>query len=178
MPFKRKSQVVVAFAFRLPLVVFSALHFVHIKRYPTTDEPLYYVTGAIIQQQCMLLWSLISATIPNLKAFIQSFSLDFGMGMGLDTSQKSSSHPLENLTVGFAQTGTWRKIRNPGHDGRGTISSNLRPDAHQNRSVVFHHVAGDGDSFTSNGSQDRITRKVVDWHVRSEPSKESDTGGR
>jgi hypothetical protein len=121
MPLKKKSQVVVAFAFRLPVVIFSALHFVHIRRYPTTDEPLYHVTGVIIQQQYMLLWSLISATIPNLKAFIQSFSLDFGMGMGLDASQKSSSYPLKNLTIGSAKTRDWRKINNSGHDGKGLL---------------------------------------------------------
>jgi hypothetical protein len=174
MPVKKKSQVVLAFAFRLPVVIFSAIHFVHLDQYPATDEPLYSVTNVIIQQQCMLLWSLISATIPNMKAFIQSFSLDFGMGMGLDTSQKSSSYPLKNLTIGSAQTRSWRKTNYSKHDGNGGISSSLRPDPHQHKSVVVHHAGGDGSSIASHGSQDLIIRKVVDWHVRSEPSNQDE----
>jgi hypothetical protein len=171
MPLKKKSQVVVAFAFRLPVVVFSAMHYVHLKKYPATDEPLYSVTDAIIQKQCMILWSLISATIPNMKAFIQSFSMDFGMGMGLSTLQKSSSYPMKNLTIGSAQTRDGQKTNNSRHDGEdGGISSSLRPDPYQHKSVIVHHTPGDGSSIGSHGSQDLIIRKVVDWHVRSEPS--------
>jgi hypothetical protein len=174
MPIKKKSQVVAAFAFRLPVIVFSVLHFVRIKRYPATDEPLYCVTDAVIQQQCMLLWSLVSATIPNMKAFLQSFSLDFGMGMGLDTSQKSSSYPLKNLTIGSARTRHWRKTESSTHNNGEGISSALRPDPYQHKSVVVHHATGDESSIASHGSQDLIIRKVVDWHVLSEPSREDE----
>jgi hypothetical protein len=174
MPIKKKSQVVAAFAFRLPVIVFSVVHYVRIKRYPTTDEPLYTVTDAVIQQQCMLLWSIVSTTIPNMKAFLQSFSMDFGMGMGLDTSQKSSSYPLKNLTIGSARTRYWQKTDNSRPDDGTAMSSSLRPDPHQHKSVVVHHTTGDANSIASHGSQDLIIRKVVDWHVLSEPSREDE----
>jgi hypothetical protein len=170
MPLKKKSQVVVAFAIRLPVIVFSTIHYIQLKRYPTTDEPLYSVTNAVVQQQCMVLWSLVSATIPNMKAFIQSFSMDFGQGLGLNTMQKSSSYPMNNLTIGSAHTRHGRKTNGSGNDGDEGISSGLRLDPYQHKSVVLHHAAGDASSIGSHGSQDLIIRKVVDWHVHSEPS--------
>jgi hypothetical protein len=170
MPLKKKSQVVVAFAFRLPVIIFSTIHFIHLEQFPMTAEPLYSVTDVVVQQQCMLLWSLVSATIPNMKAFIQSFSMDFGMGLGLNTIQKNSSYPMNNLTIGSAHTRHGRETNDSRVDGDGGISSGLRPDPYQHKSVILHHTAGDTVSIGSHGSQDLIIRKVVDWHVHSEPS--------
>ncbi|KAF2689937.1 hypothetical protein K458DRAFT_474325 [Lentithecium fluviatile CBS 122367] len=170
MPVKKKVQVVIAFSFRLPVVIFSALHFTHLEQYPTATEPLYSITGALLMQQAMLLWSLISATIPNLKAFMKSFSLDFGLGLTFGTSQqKSSDYPLQNLTIGSAQTRPWRRTPTTTHDDGGGMSTSLRPDPHRHKSTVVH-TAEDGASVGSHGSQDLIIRKVVDWHVRSESS--------
>jgi len=173
MPTKKKIQVVIAFAFRLPIVILSALHFVRLTKYPAATQPLYSVTNTLVYQQAMLLWSLISATIPNLKAFMKSFSLDFGLGLAFSKSQKSSDYQLHNLTIGSAQTRGWRKAndhstRNDDIHGDG-ISSGLRPDPHQHNTTVVHPT-GDSASIGSHGSQDLIIRKVVDWHVRSESS--------
>jgi hypothetical protein len=105
-----------------------------------------------------------------MKAFLRSFSLHFGMGMGIDTSQKSSSYPLKNLAVGSARTRHWRKTDSSRHDDEEGLSSILRPDTFQHESVIVHHAAGNGNSIASHGSQDLIIRKMVDWHVLSEPS--------
>jgi hypothetical protein len=169
MPFRKKAQVVIAFSFRLPVVVFSALHLINLERYPTSTEPLYAVTDTVVWQEIMLFLSLLSATIPNLKAFMRSFSLDFGLGLTFGTSQqKSSDYPLQNLTIGSAQTRGWRKQKDAleTRDSVG-LSSGLRPDPHANTSTVVH-TAADGASIESHGSQDLIIRKVVDWHVHSE----------
>jgi hypothetical protein len=170
MPIKKKVQVVVAFAFRLPVIALSVLHYVRLISYVNAAEPLYSITDALVYQQAMLLWSLVAATIPNLKAFMKSFSLDFGLSP-FGKSQKSSDYPLHNLTIGSERTRGWRRTNDEttrdDDRGSGGISSGLRPDPHQHNTTVVH-PAGDAASVESHGSQDLIIRKVVDWHVRSD----------
>lgn len=174
MPFKVKCQVILAFGLRFPVIIFSAMHFDSIARFPTAEEPLFTVTNALLYQQAMMLWSLISATIPNTKAFVKSFSTDFGLAMGLEI-QTARDYPLQNLTIGSARTRSSRKGNQSikYDDDRVPINkedeldSVLRPDVHQHRTTVVHAVS-DGGSIGSHGSQDLIIRKEVKWQVRTE----------
>ncbi|KAL7758360.1 hypothetical protein ACKLNR_012887 [Fusarium oxysporum f. sp. zingiberi] len=68
----RKCQVVMAFSFRIPLIALSAVHLAYTATYPASLEPQFAVTKALLCQQIMVAWSLISATVPNLKNFLKS----------------------------------------------------------------------------------------------------------
>ncbi|KAF6530300.1 hypothetical protein HZS61_001612 [Fusarium oxysporum f. sp. conglutinans] len=74
--FARKCQVVTAFSFRIPLIAISSVHLAYSQTYPSSLEPQFAVTNTLICQQVMIAWSLISATTPNLKNFLKSFSID------------------------------------------------------------------------------------------------------
>src|SRR5207249_1116202 len=120
-------------------IVFSTLHLDSLTKYPTAAEPLFAVTSALMYQQAMVLWSLISATIPNTKSFMKSFSTDFGLAMGLGT-QTAKDYPLNNLTIGSARTRGSRKANSSMRDDdedrctineREEVESTLRPDEHQ-----------------------------------------------
>jgi hypothetical protein len=177
MSLKKKTQVAIAFAFRIPIVIFSVLHFIHLAQYPIAPQPLYSVTEPLIDQQAMLLWSLISATIPNLKTFMLSFSLDFGQGVTFGNQTKSSDHASHIVTIGSAESKGLPKTNRSASWADSTLSdglsSSLRPDPHQHNTTVVHS-AGEKASIGSFGSQDLNIKKVVDWHVRSESNDYND----
>lgn len=114
MPFGMQFQVVAAFAFRAPLVAFSALHLAAVKEYQGSTEPQFAVTAALIFQQAIVSWSLISATIPNLGSFIKSFSMDLGVPMGRrrDGMGCHSVYALQTIG-GSAVSGRPRETWNP-----------------------------------------------------------------
>ncbi|KAF2639092.1 hypothetical protein P280DRAFT_550562 [Massarina eburnea CBS 473.64] len=179
MPFRRKAQVVAAFSFRLPIIAVSITHYFSIQNSWSSVEPLYAITNPLIIQQAMLCWSLISATIPNLKAFMQSFSTEWGLGMSLGTSTgQSSDHPLQtfNLTIGSARTkGINNGLLSMYSDDAG-LSTGLRPDPHLHSATVVHtgdnvNAAEDRASIASHGSQEWIIRKSVSWQVNSDSRK-------
>ncbi|KAJ4129453.1 hypothetical protein NW765_016326 [Fusarium oxysporum] len=88
----RKCQVVMAFSFRIPLIALSAVHLAYSATNPASTEPQFAVTKALICQQIMVAWSLISATVPNLKNFLKSFSIGMGFPVSFDLSMSGSSN--------------------------------------------------------------------------------------
>lgn len=93
MAFYPKFQVFIAFAFRLPLVIFSSAHLRLFKQYLASSKPQLGVSASLVLRQAMLTYSLISATFPNLKSFMKSFSM--GMGMPLPSKEPNGSYPNE-----------------------------------------------------------------------------------
>jgi hypothetical protein len=120
MTFKQKSQVLLAFSFRIPLIAISSLHLVYFKPFPTSQEPQFAVTNVVLLQQAMVIWSLISATIPNMKNFMKSFSMHFSFPLGWgSTARGFDGYPLQSLTglsgerhQAFAQWGSQPKDDN------------------------------------------------------------------
>ncbi|KAH7205335.1 hypothetical protein BKA60DRAFT_526687 [Fusarium oxysporum] len=88
----RKCQVVMAFSFRIPLIALSAVHLAYSATNPASTEPQFAVTKALLCQQIMVAWSLISATVPNLKSFLKSFSIGMGFPVSFDLSMSGSSN--------------------------------------------------------------------------------------
>lgn len=68
-----KCQVVLAFAFRLPLIALAVLRMHYVNRYAEADNPGLAQTPIAILQQVYMAWTIISATIPNIKSFVRSF---------------------------------------------------------------------------------------------------------
>ncbi|KAF2473847.1 uncharacterized protein BDR25DRAFT_256791 [Lindgomyces ingoldianus] len=93
-----KARVVIAFAFRLPVIAFSILFVRIFTTVQHAPNPGVSISTAIAWQQVTVSYSLISATIPCLKSFIKSFDTNFGMGEGSSSgpytysSSNSQSH--------------------------------------------------------------------------------------
>ncbi|GFP60301.1 hypothetical protein TASIC1_0017006300 [Trichoderma asperellum] len=83
MSFSRKCQVAMVFSFRLLLIALSVTHLVYFDKYPTSAQPQFAIASSLLFQQVMIVWSLISATVPNMKNFLKSFSI---------ANRTSSSH--------------------------------------------------------------------------------------
>ncbi|KAL6890074.1 acyl-CoA N-acyltransferase [Trichoderma evansii] len=99
MSFTRKCQVAMVFSFRLLLIALSISHLVYFDKYPTSPQPQFAIASSLLFQQVMIVWSLISATVPNMKNFLKSFSIGMGFPLPPDLSwnQSGQSYPLQSL---------------------------------------------------------------------------------
>jgi hypothetical protein len=167
-----KIKVVVAFSFRLLLLALSGLHLSYFQQYPDSAEPQFSVTDSLLFQQVMLTWSLIAATIPNLKAFMKSFSTGFGLALGGDGSM-TNSYPMRSYPAKSSKTDSNGTREIASRSGRPRYP--LRPDVILAQTTIHadHHdrlsdITTDGNSTMRAGSQDLIIRREVEWDVRSE----------
>ncbi|KAF1991535.1 hypothetical protein K402DRAFT_388936 [Aulographum hederae CBS 113979] len=74
MSLSHKARVVLAFLFRAPSIPFALLFLTTYTRAIHTGATGTSLVAPIIWQQAELCWSLISATVPCMRAFIRSFS--------------------------------------------------------------------------------------------------------
>lgn len=185
-----KFQVFLAFAFRLPLIAFSTAHLSLFNQYTRSTSPLFDISGSLLLQQIMLTYSLISATIPNLKSFMKSFSTGLGVSFGFmdnDLGASSQTYALQTFTNHSGR----RRNKSPEdiptgniHDGENDLlggqQPRLRPGSIQHDVVIHHSPDGtsdrgssateDGRDVSRCGSRDMIIRKEVQWNVYHEPA--------
>lgn len=109
MKVKYKAQVILAFSFRLPMTVLSILHLKSLNTRTKTNDSQSSVTKRLLYLQAMLAWSLISATIPNMRGFIKSFGTSFGMPAAPGSSSHENGYPLVTLTGDSAASRTVRR---------------------------------------------------------------------
>ncbi|RKL30781.1 hypothetical protein BFJ72_g11346 [Fusarium proliferatum] len=167
--FARKCQVVTAFSFRIPLIAISSVHLAYSQTYPTSLEPQFAVTNTLICQQVMIAWSLISATMPNLKNFLKSFSIGMGFPVAFDFTMSGSSkaYALQSLRN--------NRSTNAASATATAHSANWRPDQVSNQTTAAHRsirsnsrdVSEEGSSSRA-GSQELIINKEVAWNVTYE----------
>lgn len=184
MSLKRKIEVVLAFSFRLPLLVLSILHYTQVAKYQASAEPQFAAANSALYLQVMVLWSFISATIPNLRNFMKSFSI----GMGLPVTFSISGYGSGNMYAMHAMSKN--KSRAAGSALRGTnggVSSSSatasksrpgegsgawRPDTTSRTKTTVQRSENRDDLSDSgdgrNGSQELIINKAVDWTVTYE----------
>ena len=79
---KAKMRVNMAFAFRAPIIVFTALRIIAISQASASDFTWSYVTPEVYTQLEMH-YSLIAATIPCLQIFLKAWNTSF-LAMGLE----------------------------------------------------------------------------------------------
>lgn len=185
-----KFQVFLAFAFRLPLIAFSAAHLSLFDEYVRSTSPLFEISGSLLLQQVMLTYSLISATIPNLKSFMKSFSTGLGVSfgfMGKDPGASSETYALQAFTTHSGRRRNKPPENFPSgslYDGANEPSGGqqprLRPGSIQHE-VLIHHspdrTSENGSSATEDargvsrcGSRDMIIKKEIQWNVYHEPA--------
>jgi hypothetical protein len=146
------------------------LHYVDQWRHATNaglaQEPI------LVIQQVYLCWSIISATIPNLKAFVRSFGSGFGIGID-----------MERYTQAYGSKGSYGKqyemgsMKNTNNSGGSRNNHSYNDIEHQDDVVAArrhlnqapHHQ--ESGSIESSGSQERIIRKDVQWRVDYENSR-------
>jgi hypothetical protein len=183
--FSLKVQVVTAFAFRVGYVallyvigVFDAdemcrvaalavAHAVYSARTSTNPRPGLAFVPALALAEAELCWSLISATIPNLKSFMKSFNTGFG-----------------HNDFGFTSNPTMSASRrHPGGDeiplrSLASHKDGLRPDCFAYDAEVVR--GRDDRSIESGNSQELIIRKTVEHEVTFEGDRASKSmkGGR
>ncbi|KIX01115.1 uncharacterized protein Z518_10181 [Rhinocladiella mackenziei CBS 650.93] len=174
--FALKLQVILAFAFRLPVAAVSIVHLKFVSDYTNSSNPGIALVPVLVLQQVQLCWSLISATIPNLKSFVKSFSSGFGIRLDPSTTQlygsgrygRSNGGGYELGSVQGKGTSKSRSANRSYNDieGQATLPQQMR---HGN--TVTTATARDQESIESGGSQDHIIRKDVQWkvHYETEP---------
>ncbi|KAJ9644849.1 hypothetical protein H2204_001311 [Knufia peltigerae] len=165
--FALKCQVVFAFSFRLPLVALSILHLKYISDYTTSRNPGLALVYALVLQQVQLCWSLISATVPNLKSFVKSFSSGFGIQLDPSSTQEYGSGGRSHRPSGY-ELGSVGK----GNSQNRSADRSTRDAAGEQAPFAqdMHHGSKtrDQESIERTGSQDHIIRKGVQWNIRYE----------
>ncbi|KAK7423508.1 hypothetical protein QQX98_000965 [Neonectria punicea] len=176
MSFNRKCQVAMAFSFRIPLIALSAVHLVYFRKYPASAEPQFAVTNSLLLQQAMIVWSIISATVPNLKNFLKSFSIGMGFPLAFDLSMYGSSNAYalqsfdnhRSKATSFAAAGasTSVSVHDRSESERSGRPHNWRPDQVSNQTTAAYHygsdsqdnLPGEEESYRA-GSQEIIINK-------------------
>lgn len=159
-----KFQVLFAFAFRLPLIALSALHLSYVASLRTSDQPLLTVASPVAVKQAMLTWSLVSVTIPNMKRFMKSFDMDFGVVVSRGDKDIFTADDGFTCDAGRAGRGSENvyPLQNI-HNKRDSLYLALQPETAQYKASAEAHDGG--SSLRESDSQEMIIRKDVQWEV-------------
>lgn len=168
-----KARVLLAFMFRLPLVALSAAHLQFLENYPSSREPLFAVTEALLTQQTILVWYFVSATIPNMKGFMRSFTFGglfqtarFALGPKPREAEIEAC-PLQSFSNGSA---TRYDLELEGASEVISLSSTLRPDNVRHAAKVERQerylIASDIQyNLSLSRSQGLIIKEDLQWSV-------------
>lgn len=191
-----KLQVLVVFAFRLPLIALACLFLKFWARSLSTSNPGIDRSPAIILQQSQLCFSLIAGTIPCLKSFIRSFDTGsgvkagFGSSSGYGSYSRTGSNALSNETYELSSVKHSKSdtsyTRSRVED-EGDIRVNLRPfpSARPSDSMTTRETSANNgykrqhepDRDSQGSRQELVIRKDMGWEVGSDTRRRSDTPG-
>jgi len=174
-----KTQVAIAFGFRLPLVAIIAVHLHYVSKYSNTTNTSNAIISALVLQQCELLWSLTSATIPTLKKFMQTFNSGFGLEIDLDDSYGHRYSPDDDKTyiLRSRQRGEGLVLpTDPGSDAQNRRETTMSNETTQPQKIRDHgeflvtsETSSNSQSgYTSHSSRDMIIKREVGWRISFE----------
>lgn len=152
----------------------SIVHLKYVSDYTISSNPGIALVPVLVLQQVQLCWSLISATIPNLKSFVKSFSSGFGIQLDPSLTQAYGSGRLGRGT-GYELGSLGPKGVSKSRSGNQSYNDIERPTAlpqQMQDNMKSHPNARDQESITSAGSQDHIIRKDVQWKIHYETNDE------
>ena len=161
------------------LIALSILHLHYIPpilHHSLSNSTSFVVIPALLIQQVQLCWSLLSATIPNLRSFMKSFHSGFGMDMGVGTlgtsyTPGSYGNGSRGRAMGIRLNSLTQDEQTPpqGSRTKAGFEHSLRPDAVERSTVISRNGKGDVQledlSLRSGGSQELIIRRDVEWSV-------------
>ncbi|RMZ85560.1 hypothetical protein DV737_g596, partial [Chaetothyriales sp. CBS 132003] len=170
-----KFQVILAFLFRLPLIALSVLRMHYVRKYTHSSNSGLSQEPILIVQQVYLCWSIISATIPNLQAFVRSFGSGFGISVNMDlygSAYGSKVSQRNRYELGSIKS-TVRSVQingpRPDMPRKTKVFQEISDSAgHLGSRRGTSQIYADGDSIESAGSQGQIIRKDVQWQVHYE----------
>lgn len=169
-----KTQVAIAFGFRLPLVAIIAIHLHYVSKYSNATNTSHVIIPALVLQQCELLWSLISATIPTLKKFMQTFNSGFGMEIDLENPYGHRSSPDDDKTFFL---GSHHVLpTDPGSNAQNreeitTSNKNTQPQKirdHDEFLATSETSSRPQSDYSSHSSRDMIIEREVGWKISFE----------
>ncbi|KAF2625636.1 hypothetical protein BU25DRAFT_388559 [Macroventuria anomochaeta] len=160
MKVETKLRVIAAFCFRLVVIALSAVHLDLWISYSNGQPSSLAVVPTFILQQTLMATSLISATIPNLKAFLQSLSASWG------EAEFSSGYTTKAYGNGTFEMNNLNSHAPPAsRTGMGDLySAKSHPDF-ETQVTTSQRIAGERSSLGSGESQDLIIRKETAWTV-------------
>ncbi|RGP73717.1 hypothetical protein FLONG3_6265 [Fusarium longipes] len=172
----RRWQVIAAFSFRLPLIGISVVHAAHANKFPEADEPQFAVTKALMWQQIMVAWSLLSATSPNLKSFMSSFNIGWGFPVAFDETNPVAPNSialqeLSKISLPVSTTSTISSVASVASNGR---PCNWRPDLIAHQAIITHENDRTSldditeENVSRTNSREMIINKEVTWNVTYE----------
>ena len=154
------------------LIALAVLRLHYVGQYTHSTNAGLAQEPILVIQQVYLCWSIISATIPNLKSFVRSFGSGFGIGLD-----------MERYTQAYGSKGSYGKqyalgsMKNTQNNSR----NNTRQDNTSYNDIEPHAMAmnmrrqapqtphrQENESIESVGSQERIIRKDVGWRIHYE----------
>jgi hypothetical protein len=185
-----KLQILGIFALRLPLVMLAGLFYKTWRRSLQSENPGVERTTALIYQQSQLCFSLIVATIPCLKSFIQSFDTGSGQKAGVgyssgsgayghissvhhSTAQSDHGESIPMTRFGRTQSGTSRLRAGA---SKGAVRVNKKPFMAEDSFVTYDGGAElerrstqESDRKSEHSTQELFIRKDVEFEVKREP---------
>lgn len=152
------------------MAALSIIHLHYVSEYTNSDNPGLALVPVLVVQQVQLCWSLISATIPNLKSFVKSFSSGFGIQLDPSATHVYGSSSQYGRSNGYELGSVRADPRSKTRSGNASYNDIEGPTAlpqdAPNRKI--HTNGRDHESIHSGGSQDHIIRKDVQWKIHYE----------
>ncbi|CAN8105078.1 unnamed protein product [Discula destructiva] len=158
------------------MIALSVLHLQSLNGLAQSKEPQLAVTTNLLYLQVMLAWSLVSATIPNMRSFMKSFDTRFGMPAATEAQRLTNEFPLVTIGGTLSTKGPTRKRvsrstqmtpeRYSGDDEQASRPT-FRPDTARDIATITHADAESetmvesGHYIGGNGSQEMIIKKEV-----------------
>ncbi|THW70162.1 hypothetical protein D6D19_07993 [Aureobasidium pullulans] len=162
-----KMLVMTAFAFRLAVVGFSITHLRRLSRTVDAEDKGFSFISPGIWIQIWLAWSLVSASIPSFRAFMNPFD-----NISVAKTDDSHSASRSELNGAYLMMGS---ISKPSHRNHGasarSASQGMSLSSKLGTRTSVHHESRDrgvdeARSMESWHSRSGIIRKEVEWEIR------------
>jgi hypothetical protein len=187
MSMKLKVAVVGAFLLRILIVVPTAFKLSLTRRDMPSSDATFTSTDVVIATQVTMHYTVMAATFPCMRSFLQAFNSGLGATTGLTTAAVYDSNPYaKGSTNGTDKDNTAYALESVNRDVENTRSASFRPDnGHTTKTTVTsagdqqpskrdQQMQGRQNRSTSQGSADSdeskqpIIKKTLEWEVRHE----------
>lgn len=177
---RAKVLVCLAFTSRLPLIAFTAIHSVYIERAREASDRAFAYVDVVLWIQILIAWSLISASIPSFKAFMNPFDAIADEGMFANNSGPRSDINGAYLMMGRANpnkgaSGNRSNMRDKSGNSNSSGLGRLRPEKVEQRATVStqqRSSAAEDEESDSLHSQADIIRRDVRWDISYDQAKD------
>lgn len=141
------------------VVVFSVFFWISWRDYSSSKPTPSSITNTIIWQQILLAVTVITATLPNLKAFLVSLSAKWGEAVPKEYGKAGKDVELEDISSS--------RLKLPQIDAKESATENNG----QRETDVYGSASEERDMCsrpsTGSGGQETMCRKETTWNVVS-----------